>query len=1203
MALQSGKNEAGAYATSTPVPAYIRAQNRKKVTPTIPPDSTDSSTVGAYPPPGGYEPTATSRPVSTIGPTEQPQPTLTPLLSTNTPEATAFPTTVPEITQTDVPLETATPTESLTPVPPTETIAPRTVTKTPDKSALYTGGVRYFGGTKDNPYLSQSNYNRWLSTGGRKFLHNAMLPTAQAMSPSVLQIPKFESKRQDAPYEPILTPTPTALTETEVQPDGTTMFVGRDPAGNNFTSSGPNPDNPPIKLNTIPPANAKAEADRINAVINKYPEKFGVVPAGIEAILNRATTPPNANRAYSVTPEQLNLLSEYFNGVVNTVDADQNTLLGQIEQTFSSILPSWLGEKGKRTFTNAGTDPAELQNAMVGGTQANLSAERNNDFLQEAAPVVASLKSYTTDNSKKIRQLIAPTETAYADALATWARGQGLSLAEIAQTQTPAAAQTQTSVAQTQTAEPTPKGGGGGYADIYGGGGGGGGGGNVNVDPTATPTATTATGGKTQLQPSWNFQRDISTWLPPQLEGQPVDMSFNRAQLLDNPVIGYRFDEKGNRDFSGKGGLTRLNSSQPVYDDQGNETTLGEKTLRDLWNSGSPNPPNTSGTFFGSALDAEGNYVGGRPLAATAADYLNRIFTNSDYISMNDLPALTVATDPTTGAESLSPVDVNGNPMYFNSNNEQTDASGNVIPATEAQYMFPSGSFTQDIRSQIPGYTAGRILNPALEVASTVGSAGKSGPGSKKATEIAGRTATAVAQSTAPSGSTSSNVTATPTNIYPPTATRYGEATTTPTPTTTSTTPVGTRSREQAAQEAVDAQAQSKKEQEERAWWDIRNLWAPSYDATPTNTPTKTPTQGGPFVPTKTPTPFMPQPTKTPTPFMPQPTTTPTPGETGNVSGGGIGNKGTGVSNLNFAGMASNALAQAQAKIQQSAQNWLQQSQDKGVARWQPNGAMSAAQQQNQQPQVQVQPQTQQNPMMYLDPSKMGLGTPKILPSVPATGSAPVVGGGTGGTGGTGGSSTGSSSGSTGGTTSTTGGVNKPNGGGLGAKYARIESSKKNGKLKKDISTGSGLTAHATQPVPESPMPKIKTMYGKYKFPTSNVDSRSKFGEKMSLSQPIRKQMTPINSTQTKAFVNPHEITPNVMQYPPARTPQHVLPVVMNNEVPLQTVAPVTTKYNTQSQYVRKVMGAEHVAYKSTMATTNLNEKYKITDAKKKFSK
>jgi hypothetical protein len=93
-------------------------------------------------------------------------------------------------------------------------------------------------------------------------------------------------------------------------------------------------------------------------------------------------------------------------------------------------------------------------------------------------------------------------------------------------------------------------------------------------------------------------------------------------------------------------------------------------------------------------------------------------------------------------------------------------------------------------------------------------------------------------------------------------------------------------------------------------------------------------------------------------------------------------------------------------------------------------------------------------------------------------------------------------------------------------KQARMSPSKKTGKLKKDIGVGTGLTAHATQPVPESPMPKIRTSYGSYKFKKPQQQQRSaKYGEDQQLTQPIRKQ---INAVQ------PRQTMQNVMQFPPS---------------------------------------------------------------------
>ena len=92
-------------------------------------------------------------------------------------------------------------------------------------------------------------------------------------------------------------------------------------------------------------------------------------------------------------------------------------------------------------------------------------------------------------------------------------------------------------------------------------------------------------------------------------------------------------------------------------------------------------------------------------------------------------------------------------------------------------------------------------------------------------------------------------------------------------------------------------------------------------------------------------------------------------------------------------------------------------------------------------------------------------------------------------------------------------------------KQARMSSRKKAGKLKKDIGVGTGLTAHATQPVPESPMPKIRTTYGSYKFKKPQQQRSAKYGEDQQLNQPIRKQINPVQPRQTMQ---------NVMQFPPS---------------------------------------------------------------------
>jgi hypothetical protein len=92
------------------------------------------------------------------------------------------------------------------------------------------------------------------------------------------------------------------------------------------------------------------------------------------------------------------------------------------------------------------------------------------------------------------------------------------------------------------------------------------------------------------------------------------------------------------------------------------------------------------------------------------------------------------------------------------------------------------------------------------------------------------------------------------------------------------------------------------------------------------------------------------------------------------------------------------------------------------------------------------------------------------------------------------------------------------------------------GKLKKDIGVGTGLTAHATQPVAESPMPRVHTSYGNYKFKKPSQENRSaKYGESQQLQQPVRKQIDAMQPMQ------PRQTMTNPMQYPPSRAPQNVL--------------------------------------------------------------
>lgn len=160
-------------------------------------------------------------------------------------------------------------------------------------------------------------------------------------------------------------------------------------------------------------------------------------------------------------------------------------------------------------------------------------------------------------------------------------------------------------------------------------------------------------------------------------------------------------------------------------------------------------------------------------------------------------------------------------------------------------------------------------------------------------------------------------------------------------------------------------------------------------------------------------------------------------------------------------------------------------------------------------------------------------------------------------------------------------------GAGMGAKVARMPSSNKKGKLKKDIGTGAGLTAHATQPVKESPMPKITTRYGGYKYPNKNsaFSSSNKYGEKLNLQQSIRKQMVPVNSKQTISMLNSHQQMPNVMQYPPSRAPQNVIPVfpsveqkLSNNNPPYNTNLPMKNTF-------QKLLGNENVNQNVTTKT------------------
>lgn len=104
-------------------------------------------------------------------------------------------------------------------------------------------------------------------------------------------------------------------------------------------------------------------------------------------------------------------------------------------------------------------------------------------------------------------------------------------------------------------------------------------------------------------------------------------------------------------------------------------------------------------------------------------------------------------------------------------------------------------------------------------------------------------------------------------------------------------------------------------------------------------------------------------------------------------------------------------------------------------------------------------------------------------------------------------------------------------------KQARMSPNKKTKKLKKDIGVGTGLTAHATQPVPESPMPKIRTSYGSYKFKKPQQQRSAKYGEDQQLNQPIRKQINAVQPRQTMS---------NVMQFPPSDAFQPFAKMMIN---------------------------------------------------------
>lgn len=239
-------------------------------------------------------------------------------------------------------------------------------------------------------------------------------------------------------------------------------------------------------------------------------------------------------------------------------------------------------------------------------------------------------------------------------------------------------------------------------------------------------------------------------------------------------------------------------------------------------------------------------------------------------------------------------------------------------------------------------------------------------------------------------------------------------------------------------------------------------------------------------------------------------------------------------------------------RAQQQAQAVLSQSQNKAVSRWSaPNGAMQAAQAQAQQPapngamqaaqaQQQIQPKPAVPAVPPFDPSKMGYTAPTATVQYGTYKPASSATTGAAGTAGTPATST-----------TTQPAVTAPSvatqtvGTKGSAKLARDK--KKHGKLKKDISVGTGLTAHATQPVKESPMPKIKTSYGRYKYPKSSPSS-TKYGV---TNDTFRKQMNVMYPRQEMA---------NVMPMPPAREHNRVQQMPMSYESP---------------QYVRKMAGSE----------------------------
>ena len=106
-------------------------------------------------------------------------------------------------------------------------------------------------------------------------------------------------------------------------------------------------------------------------------------------------------------------------------------------------------------------------------------------------------------------------------------------------------------------------------------------------------------------------------------------------------------------------------------------------------------------------------------------------------------------------------------------------------------------------------------------------------------------------------------------------------------------------------------------------------------------------------------------------------------------------------------------------------------------------------------------------------------------------------------------------------------------------------------------------------------MPKVKTTYGKYMFPMKSDSSRSaKYGAKLQVNEPIRKQID---------TVQPRQSMPNVMQYPPARNSMYEQPMMKSIKALTPETNPLLKRQN-----IRKMMGAENM----TMPEYNTPPKY-----------